>query len=160
MRWVKKHNKDSGKPGSAKKKVAGKMALWLWRVQTGFARWMDKKINPLQAPRKKYLLFGFCFLLSAYSLWLVVSPLVETKKKVEIKIQALRFPKAPGKSPEHLRGPFVSRDEYVRIHGFKIFLDSLASDPNSRTIYDSIVARRPGLVDSLKMIEEYYQIQK
>ena len=159
MRWFKKH-KDSGRLGAAKQKAACKIVLWLWKIQTAFAKWMDRKINPLPSGRKKYLLFGFCFMLSAYSLWLIVSPLVETKKSVEIKIQAMRLPKAASKVPEHLTRPFVSRDEYLRIHGFKMFLDSVASDPNGKTIYDSLVAKRPGLVDSLKMIEEYYQIQK
>lgn len=160
MRWIKKHNKGLGRPIAAKQKVADKIALWLSKVQAGFAKWMGGKINPLPVVRKKYLLFSFCFMLSGYSLWLIVSPIVETKKEVEIKIQAMRFPKAPVKKQKQISTLLISPAEYRRIHGFKIYLDSLAAGAPGRTIYDSIVATRPGLMDSLLMIEEYYQIQK
>ena len=118
------------------------------------------KINPLPVVRKKYLLFGFCLILSTYSVWLIVSPLLQRKEKAQIKIEAMRFPNGAVKLQKQMSGPFISLGEYLRIHGFKIFLDSLAADAYGRSIYDSIVAQRPGLMDSLRMIEEYYQIQK
>ena len=36
-------------------------------------------------------------------------------------------------------------------------MDSLARSPSGRKLYDSIVAARPGLMDSVRYIEKEYQ---
>ncbi len=36
-------------------------------------------------------------------------------------------------------------------------MDSLSADPSGKRIYDSIQQYRPGLMDSIRQIEDYYQ---
>jgi len=36
-------------------------------------------------------------------------------------------------------------------------MDSLARSPSGKILYDSIISQRPGLMDSVRFIENYYQ---
>lgn len=47
--------------------------------------------------------------------------------------------------------------EYVRVRQFRLYMDSLARSPSGSIIYDSIIRSRPGLMDSVRFIETYYQ---
>jgi hypothetical protein len=51
----------------------------------------------------------------------------------------------------------VSGKEFKRVGRFRIYLDSLARSPAGKRAYDSIDQCRPGLVDSLVFIENYYK---
>ncbi|ULT38451.1 hypothetical protein KRR40_25400 [Niabella defluvii] len=51
----------------------------------------------------------------------------------------------------------MSEAEYSRIKRFRVYMDSLARSPAGRTLYDSIIYHRPGLMDSVRFIENYYQ---
>ena len=142
-----------------RQKVAGRIALWMAKLQTAFATYMDRKINPLPVKQKRWLLFGFCFLLSLYCLSLLLAPFTTERKKVTIKVEPIQFAKPQQKEKQH-SAVFIPKEQYNRIHAFKLYLDSLAESKTGRRLYDSIVGSRPGLMDSLKMIEAYYQIQK
>jgi hypothetical protein len=53
--------------------------------------------------------------------------------------------------------PFpISKAEYKRIISFKNYMDSLREDTSGKRTYDSIRVFRPGLLDSLDFIENYY----
>ncbi len=156
----KKYGKQRMRVGEVKQKAACRIALWILKLQTAFAKFMDKKINPLSAKRKKVLLYTFCLLCSSYFLWLALAPLMEKRKKDVIKIEKIQFPKPQPKYNDDLNNALISPQEYQRIHSFKLYLDSLASDKEGRAVFDSITSEHPGLMDSLKLIEEYYQLQK
>ncbi|ULT42924.1 hypothetical protein KRR40_05095 [Niabella defluvii] len=51
----------------------------------------------------------------------------------------------------------VSEAEYSRIKNFRVYMDSLARSPSGKALYDSINNHRPGLMDSVRFIENYYQ---
>lgn len=58
-----------------------------------------------------------------------------------------------GKRSEHpTRGP-----ELKRIAAFQRHLDSLLRSPSGKQQYDSIARLRPGLLDSLRMVRDYYK---
>lgn len=156
----KKYGKQRSRIGEAKQKAAGRIALWISKLQTAFATFMDKKINPLSAKRKKVLFCTFCLLCASYFLWLSLAPLMQKRKKEVVKIEKIPFPKPPSKHIDDLNNAFISPEEYNRIHSFKLYLDSLAEDKKGKIIFDSIASAHPGLMDSLKLIEEYYQLQK
>ena len=145
---------------AARAKAANKVVLLLAKMQAAFAKYMDRKINRLSAGKKKALFYGFCFIGSLCCFYLIVSPFAVQKKKNVVTVDPIEFSKPqPRKRPSDA-GNFISPEEYSRIHAFKLYLDSLCSDKDGRGTYDSIVAVHPGLMDTLKLIEEYYQIQK
>jgi hypothetical protein len=53
----------------------------------------------------------------------------------------------------------ISKEEFQRIENFKSYLDSLAKTNAGKRIFDSIIANRPGLIDSLSIVENLYQTQ-
>jgi hypothetical protein len=52
----------------------------------------------------------------------------------------------------------LPKGEFENITSFSIYLDSLKQSEGGRKIYDSIKNNRPGLLDSLLFIENYYKI--
>ncbi|QGK73545.1 hypothetical protein [Flavobacterium sp. SLB02] len=52
---------------------------------------------------------------------------------------------------------FISPAEYKSITGARQYLDSLKASAEGKTSYDNIMHRRPGLLDSLIFIENYYK---
>ncbi|MDR6845567.1 hypothetical protein [Flavobacterium granuli] len=54
--------------------------------------------------------------------------------------------------------PFpISQKEFERIARFRMYLDSLGRSPIGKRAFDSIIGLRPGLMDSLVFIENYYK---
>jgi hypothetical protein len=51
----------------------------------------------------------------------------------------------------------LSKTEYENFTRFRFYLDSLRQFPEGKRVYDSISYCRPGLIDSLDFIENYYK---
>jgi hypothetical protein len=51
----------------------------------------------------------------------------------------------------------LSKKEDENINSFSMYLDSLRKSPEGKRVYDSINYSRPGLLDSLYYVENYYQ---
>lgn len=56
-------------------------------------------------------------------------------------------------------GPLLSKEEYGRIHRFTLYIDSLKATASGRRLLDSVTGNRPGLLDSLRLVENLYQSQ-
>jgi len=127
------------------------------RAQNKWATWMSGKTKHFS--RRTWIVLLIFFLISGggASIYIIVSSLT-AKKKTQISITPIRKPK-------HITETGVSittstqlpEDEYNRIKKFRLYMDSLARSPGGKAIYDSITAQRPGLMDSVRFIENYYQ---
>lgn len=53
----------------------------------------------------------------------------------------------------------IGQEEYRRIQDFKKYMDSIASTPSGRKIFDSIITARPGLIDSILISGYLFQSQ-
>lgn len=103
------------------------------------------------------LLILFVLVTGGYSTYLLVSSFTAKTGKA--------FTITPISKPGHLTETGdvkpetlpVSEMEYRRIHNFRIYMDSLARSPSGKATYDSITYRRPGLMDSVRTIDNYYQ---
>jgi hypothetical protein len=63
-------------------------------------------------------------------------------------------------NPENLRAKtIVSENEYKKITGFKRYLDSVSGIATGKLWVDSLLAERPGLTDSICIIENIYLSQ-
>lgn len=53
----------------------------------------------------------------------------------------------------------ITKEEFKKIEHFKKYTDSLAGSPAGKEIYDSILISRPGLIDSIILLENIYHSQ-
>jgi len=53
----------------------------------------------------------------------------------------------------------VSKKDYQGIIRFRGYMDSLTRSPAGKAAYDSIILSRPGLLDSIRILEKIYQSQ-
>lgn len=53
----------------------------------------------------------------------------------------------------------VAKEEYEKIQRFRQYMDSLERSPSGKKLYNSILINRPGLLDSIILIENIYQSQ-
>lgn len=98
-----------------------------------------------------FLTGGFCihiFLKSFSNVTPNIIKIVSLSKPVDV------FEKSFGIRTKPLP---ISIEEFKRIIGFRVYLDSLKRSPSGNQIYDSIDRCRPGLMDSLVFIENYYK---
>lgn len=127
------------------------------RIQGGWANWMMKRTANFSRPTWFVLLILFVLITGTYSIYLAVSAFTG-KKGNSIAITPIKKPKHATETGEANAGPaVVSEAEYNRIKRFRLYMDSLARSPSGKHLYDSINHHRPGLMDSVRFIENYYQ---
>lgn len=139
--------------------IANNIAQKCIKFQEQSATYMQRKSERLSDQAKKFVLVLFFLLSCGYCLYLISEGFFNSKSKT--------FSIAPIKIPEHLskagdknKGTvIVSKAEYERIHRFKLYMDSLARNASDKRLYESILSRRPGLMDSIRVIENLYQLQ-
>ncbi len=129
--------------------------------QKKLAEWIGRKSNRLPLRTKKAMLLCIVCTVGIYCSLKIVSvfeqnesPEKDAGSRVSISI------------PEHTRQQSDSRINFrtdrdkailERIHRYYLYLDSLSQSPSGHGFYDSLVHARPGLPDSLLMIENIYQ---
>ena len=93
-----------------------------------------------------------------YSIYLIVSNLSGTAATSIPVIPVVKPVKRWQTDNEAGKGNrFVSKAEFEKISRFRTYLDSLTRSPTGKKIHDSIAYNRPGLLDSLTVVENYYQ---
>lgn len=149
-----KQKKEAPKNGLL---ILGLLALYKW-LQKAWAKWMSNKTKSISKRAVTIALVVFISLTSGYCIYLGVHAITGKSK-------GNAFTVTPIKRPRHLTEsgtmeqtvPPVSKQDYRRIQKFRLYMDSLARSPSGRNIYDSIIATRPGLMDSVRYIEKEYQ---
>lgn len=127
------------------------------RLQGGWANWMMKRTENFSRRTWVVLLILFILSTSTYSVYLAVSAFTG-KASNAISITPIKKPTHITETGEANRGTAeVSEAEYSRIKKFRVYMDSLARSPSGKILYDSINRQRPGLMDSVRFIENYYQ---
>jgi len=128
--------KKIAKENPLQDKVAGKIAAGILKMQGNLADRMNKMRH------LKILLIGFCFLSGSLSIYFFVAAIV-AKPSGSIRIDRVRM-------PEHLKrsGDEMPEDIYRDIQEYKKYMDSIGEPI------------RPGLMDSIKVLEELYLSQK
>lgn len=149
-------NSDAGRGGE---KVAQAIASGLLKMQKGFACFMGVRTAGLSKRAIQGWLYVFCLGFGGLSLYALSGlfrvnavPLV-TLKPAQVVVP--RYFSQPGVKDI----PMITKTDIDKIGLFKKGLDSLSSSPFGKRIYDSILLARPQLLDSLHLIESYYQSQ-
>ena len=142
-------------------KVAGKIAGVGIKAQQLFAEKMNRIFMKTNFKRLKLLLIFFCVSAGGYSIYLIVNSVFSPERKQKaLEIQQLDIPKNFNKSGDETIMPEATRDEqtYLQIQDFRKYMDSLKL--NRTNEYDSILQARPGLMDSVQVLEQIYLSQK
>lgn len=147
-----KENTQATENGIAK----GATSFYL-RLQTHWVKWMEKRTESFSKSNWTLFLMLFVMVTGGYSTYLLGSIFTAKAGKA--------FTITPISKPGHLtetgdvkaEALSVSETEYRRIHNFRLYMDSLARSPSGKATYESITDDRPGLMDSVRYIEKYYQ---
>jgi len=159
MKLFKKKRKQNAKKGNLKEGIAGRLVSYAPKVQVAFAKFMDKRVNHLSVRGRKNAFYAFCITSFLSCAYLVVKPFITSQKNSTIKVGTIKFPRDLNKINEPIGNVnTISKDEYHRVRAFRRYMDSLAA--NASSVYDSLLQKHPGLMDSLKLFENFYYLQK
>lgn len=156
----KRKRSKAAQENTAQDKLAQNFVIVCLRLQSKWAGWMQGKSERLSGKTKLILLLVFIGLVGGYSLYLIAENFLYKGTST--------FYISPIKKPEHVQQSgdvvmpheaFISEEEYQRINGFKLYMDSMARSPSGKNLFDSIATARPGLMDSILIIEKIYQPQ-
>ncbi|MBL7738140.1 MAG: hypothetical protein JNK14_02900 [Chitinophagaceae bacterium] len=142
-------------------KVAGKIAGVGIKAQRLFAERMNKLFMKTDYKRLKLILIFFCVSAGGYSIYLIANSVFSAERKQKsFEIQQMDIPKHFNKTGDETVMPEAIIDEqtYLQIQDFRKHMDSLKL--NRTTEYDSILQARPGLMDSVQVLEQIYLSQK
>jgi hypothetical protein len=128
--------------------------------QSTWAEWMQKKAEKLSGKGKLMVLLVFVLLAGGYSIYLIGRSFSENQTP-SFSIISIKRPANIQETGDELKhtNAILSKSEYERIHQFRQYMDSLVVSASGKTLHDSIVALRPGLMDSIQVIENMYQSQ-
>ena len=130
-------------------KAADKIARTGIHLQSKVAAIMNKKFGLLSPGRLKIYLILFCIGWGGLCIYFItVALLREDGAQPVYKVDAIKGPKVIESTVDEMPVPMVDEDTYQQIQIFK-----------RSKMYDSTVRSRPGLADSILLLEQIYQSQ-
>lgn len=149
-------SKKQGKAEPPHIVAVGSLALYKY-MQRIWADMMAKHTAGFSRKTWVMSLVLFMLLGSGCSIYLIVNALYVKSGKA-VSISRIKKPGHVAETGEagNRTTPSPGK-EYERVRQFKAYMDSLARSPSGSIIYDSITRSRPGLMDSVRFIEIYYQ---
>ncbi|HUC79482.1 MAG TPA: hypothetical protein VMR70_01145 [Flavisolibacter sp.] len=141
--------------------VSDKAARWiaskLISAQRGFADFMAARTVGLSKRSVQVGLLLFCLCFGGLSVY-VLSDVFRKRFDVvnTIKPDQLAVPKHYMRA-DPMPLPVITRKELAIMSQFRKYMDSLMLTPEGKQTYDSVLKVRPHLLDSIRLIESYYQ---
>lgn len=151
MRRLIKRNR---KGGDSQRDTAPKTSAG--NIQTKWAEWMNSRTAKFKRGHWLIALILFILLAGGYNLYLASEGLFTKGKSILLSVYAIHKPWFLSHATE-AESENIQAAEYERIHGFKLYMDSLSASPSGKRIYDSILVSRPGLMDSVLFIEKHHR---
>ena len=159
--FKKQTNKEGSKVNpSISDKVAGNIASAGIRLQKKFSDGMNKIFKNMNTRNLKAFLILFCLCAGGYNIYLAASAITGSEKtQKNLKIDQVDVPKHFDKTgDEVIPEAYVDEETFFKMQGFKKYMDSLKQNKSKQ--YDIIMQARPGLMDSVQVLEEIYYSQK
>jgi hypothetical protein len=155
--FFKRNSKKSDVLATAKNNLWQKFDQANLRLQYKCANWLERKTAHFSRLNWIVVLFIFIVFTGGCSIYLIVTSFCENTTK---KITVIPITK-PMSSVSLKEKPIefdtsISKVELEKITSFRKYMDSLGRSPTGKKTRDSIVQHRPGLLDSLVMLENYY----
>lgn len=121
-------------------------------VQRRWATWMGKKSAHWTKKQTTVYLVLFCIAFSGISVLILVDTFNSKPRPSPITVQSLpTIPMMP--SQPEIR---ITDSDIAVIMQFNRYLDSLQTTPDGMRQYQELVRDRPGLVDSLLEVKEFF----
>lgn len=149
MKWLTKKRRES----VAVDQLATRVANFILKIQSGFARNMSNTTKRLSTTSIKWSVLIFLLTGTTFSIYVALSSV--SKKQNAITINHLR-PSALINSNEPST-EIISKNEYEQLQKFDHFIDSLHNVKSP--VYDRMLKFRHGLLDSVKFLESFYKNQ-
>jgi hypothetical protein len=130
------------------------------RFQHKCAHWLERKTAYLS--RKSWIIILFCFTVftGGCSIYLIVNSFSgNTTKSITVTPITKPTNAVPFKEKPMQLNVAISKTEFEKIVRFRRYMDSLGRSPTGKKLHDSILQFRPGLLDSITIIEHYYHSQ-
>lgn len=145
----------------AQEKLANNIVSACFRFQRKWADFMQRHTERLSRKGKLNILCLFCVAAASLSIYFIASSVTHRKASSFTVIHLKKPPYAVNAGDEKTKAlVIISEDEYKKIHRFRNYMDSLARSPSGKQLYESILSQRPGLMDSIMIIEELYKAKK
>ena len=145
MFWKRKRKERKENP--LQDKVAEKIAGFLTWLQIKFSTTMNKRVAGMNLKKLKVALLGFCLLSGGLSTYFFVDALVSEPRK-KFKMDKVRIPTHFDKSGDEVMNHVMPDDIYQQLQDYQHYMDSIG------------VPIRPGLLDSMRIIEQIYLQQQ
>jgi hypothetical protein len=141
-------------------KVAAGIVKKCIQGQAKWANYMQRKTNGLSLQARKYSLLLFCILSVGCSLYLIAESFTGSSNK-NLIVAPIHVPLHSTKTGEENSHSFllITKKEFEKIEKFRRYVDSLGGSASGIKIRDSLLSLRPGLMDSIRVIEKLYQLQ-
>ncbi|OJW81830.1 MAG: hypothetical protein BGO69_15125 [Bacteroidetes bacterium 46-16] len=157
MKFLSKNKTRKASEDAIESKVADGIQTLYRSLQCTWVTILEKLTAKLSYGNLKIVLALFVLLNGGYNVYLIVNAF--TLKNIKA------FSVTPISKPGHFDKTgdagtgnlYMSEAEYMHIRRFRIYMDSLARGPSGKKVYDSIINNRPGLMDSVRFIENYYK---
>lgn len=155
--FFKRNSKKSDVLATAKNNLWQKFDQANLRLQHKCAQWLERKTAHFSRLNWIVVLFTFIVFTGGCSIYLIVTSFSgnTTKKITVIPITKPTSSVSLKEKPLELNR-IISETEFEKITSFRRYMDSLGRSPTGKKTHDSIVLNRPGLLDSLTIIENYY----
>lgn len=134
-----------------KDKAAGKIAGVAIKLQTKFALLMNNLVSNIPPKKLRVILLVFCLFSGGFSIYLAAHAIfANTPKEPAINVSPIHMPQHYDRTGSEINEPEngVSHQMYQEIQAYKKTMDSLGEPI------------RPGLLDSIVILENIYQSQQ
>ena len=145
--------------GEARPSIIRKMKGKLGVVQHRWADKLQEKSERLSLTGKKLMLGVFLAVFMGWSAYIAWQSLSSSGRHSAMAVEPITISGSGNgaiTTPPFATHQGVSDKEYGAIQAFRHYLDSLGQTTQGRLWRDSLLKRRPGLLDSLRAIEEVY----
>ena len=140
-------------------KAAGWIANGILKTQKKFANVLGKISNSWKTKQQWIFLYLVCLVFGGLSLVAVIKPFNKKAQIIFIKPTAIKTP-VNIHSNEDMSLVTITDNEIKQVHKFKHVLDSLSATNEGKIKVNKFLNQRPGLMDSLEMVEQLYYLQK
>lgn len=152
-----KNNRKNDAMESIKSSLWQKFDKANLRLQYKCANWLERKTAHFSRLNWIIILFIFILFTGGCSIYLIVTSFSgNTAKNITVIPIIKPTSSVPLKENDIELHPIISKAELEKIIRFRRYMDSLGRSPTGKKMHDSIVLYRPGLLDSLLILENYY----
>jgi hypothetical protein len=127
------------------------------RLQHTCAQWLERKTARFSPLHWIVVLFTFIVFTGGCSMYLIVTSFSGNTTKNITVIPITKPTNSVLLKEKHIESnTIISKTELEKTIRFHRYMDSLGHSPTGKKTHDSIIQHRPGLLDSLVMLENYY----